>query len=169
MNQFFLLCVHINIFKTSHRSLKQDLFANFNTSYSLLFFLVEVETQHVANVQMPVIKVFNNLFFSRFVISVSTPDLQFNYILLPEIIHDYIRTRLIACLCLNVIIPCYFAPLPLITTQIVLKIILISLLSDQLVMYSVSRWTTSSKSVISDLPLTCQSPVTPGLIASLAL
>lgn len=38
----------------------------------------------------------------------------------------------------------------------------------QFVIYSLSRRTTSSKSVISLRPLTCHMPVIPGLIASLA-
>ena len=54
------------------------------------------------------------------------------------------------------------------TTIIVLKNIFISSPIFQFVIYSLSRRTTSSKSVISLRPLTCHMPVIPGLIASLA-
>ena len=54
------------------------------------------------------------------------------------------------------------------TATTVLHKILISRAILQLLIYSVSRLTTSSKSVISLRPLTCHSPVSPGLVASLA-
>ena len=63
----------------------------------------------------------------------------------------------------------YIAPLPLKTTHMVFRMILKSLPMVHFVIYSRSSLTTSSKSVISDLPLTCQRPVIPGLIVSRAL
>lgn len=59
----------------------------------------------------------------------------------------------------------HIAPFRANTTPIVLKRILISSAKLQLVIYSVSSFTTCSKSVISDLPLTCHIPVIPGLHA----
>ena len=53
--------------------------------------------------------------------------------------------------------------LPNNTTKTVFKRILISSARLQFSKYSLSNATTSSKSVISLLPLTCQSPVIPGL------
>lgn len=55
------------------------------------------------------------------------------------------------------------------TVITVLNSILISRLKFQLLIYSVSSLTTSSKSVISLRPLTCHIPVIPGLIAIRAL
>ena len=63
----------------------------------------------------------------------------------------------------------HFAPHPVKTTVTVLNRILISSPIDHCSMYLVSSSTTSSKSVISLRPLTCHIPVSPGLIASLAL
>ena len=54
-------------------------------------------------------------------------------------------------------------------TKNLTKRILISNPISQFSIYSLSSLTTSSKSVISLLPLTCHIPVIPGLIASLAL
>ncbi len=51
------------------------------------------------------------------------------------------------------------------TTPNVLSIIFISRSSEKFLIYSLSSFTTSSKSVISDLPDTCHIPVSPGLIA----
>lgn len=51
---------------------------------------------------------------------------------------------------------------------VVCRRIFISSPMFQFVIYSLSRRTTSSKSVISLRPLTCHMPVIPGLIASLA-
>ena len=62
----------------------------------------------------------------------------------------------------------YIAPLCLNTTPRVLTRIFASNLKLQLVMYSVSNFTTSLKSVISLRPLTCHIPVNPGLHESLA-
>jgi len=62
----------------------------------------------------------------------------------------------------------YIDPSFLKTTNIVLNNIFISSPMFQFVIYSLSRRTTSSKSVISLRPLTCHMPVIPGLIASLA-
>ena len=61
----------------------------------------------------------------------------------------------------------YFDPLPVNTTTTVLRRILISSPMLQLSIYSRSSLTTSSKSVISLLPLTCQRPVSPGVMDSL--
>ena len=58
-------------------------------------------------------------------------------------------------------------PLPLSTTPTVLSRILISIPTFQFLTYSISSFTTSSKSVISLLPLTCHIPVSPGFTASL--
>lgn len=58
-------------------------------------------------------------------------------------------------------------PLPLSTTPTVLSRILISIPIFQFLTYSISSFTTSSKSVISLLPLTCHIPVSPGFTASL--
>ena len=58
-------------------------------------------------------------------------------------------------------------PLPLSTTPTVLNRILISIPISQFLTYSISSFTTSSKSVISLLPLTCHIPVSPGFTASL--
>lgn len=58
-------------------------------------------------------------------------------------------------------------PLPLSTTPTVLNKILISIPIFQFLTYSISSFTTSSKSVISLLPLTCHIPVSPGFTASL--
>ena len=58
-------------------------------------------------------------------------------------------------------------PLPLSTTPTVLNRILISIPIFQFLTYSISSFTTSSKSVISLLPLTCHIPVSPGFTASL--
>lgn len=58
-------------------------------------------------------------------------------------------------------------PLPLSTTPTVLNRILISIPTFQFLTYSISSFTTSSKSVISLLPLTCHIPVSPGFTASL--
>ena len=55
------------------------------------------------------------------------------------------------------------------TVITVLNSILISRPKFQLLIYSVSSLTTSSKSVMSLLPLTCHIPVIPGLMAILAL
>lgn len=55
------------------------------------------------------------------------------------------------------------------TTITVLKSILTSNPISQFSIYSLSNLTTSSKSVMSLLPLTCHIPVIPGLIASRAL
>ena len=54
------------------------------------------------------------------------------------------------------------------TTITVLNNIFISSPMFQFVIYSLSRRTTSSKSVMSLRPLTCHIPVIPGLIANLA-
>ena len=62
----------------------------------------------------------------------------------------------------------YIEPSFLNTTNIVFSNIFISSPMFQLVIYSLSRRTTSSKLVISLRPLTCHMPVIPGLIASLA-
>lgn len=62
----------------------------------------------------------------------------------------------------------HFDPLPFNTTSTVFRIILISIPTFQFLMYSISSFTTSSKSVISLLPLTCHIPVSPGFTASLA-
>lgn len=62
----------------------------------------------------------------------------------------------------------YIDPSFLNTTNTVLNRIFISSPMFQFVIYSLSRRTTSSKSVISLRPLTCHMPVIPGLIASLA-
>ena len=62
----------------------------------------------------------------------------------------------------------YIEPSFLNTTNIVFNNIFISSPMFQFVIYSLSRRTTSSKSVISLRPLTCHMPVIPGLIASLA-
>lgn len=64
----------------------------------------------------------------------------------------------------------YLAPLSLLnTTCIVLNNIFISRFKLQFSMYSTSMLTTSSKSVISLRPLTCHTPVSPGVIPSLFL
>ena len=62
----------------------------------------------------------------------------------------------------------HIAPSPLTTTRTVRSKILISSPTLHFFIYSVSSRTTSSKSVILLLPLTCHIPVTPGLIASRA-
>ena len=62
----------------------------------------------------------------------------------------------------------HIAPLPVKIMRIVLRSILRSSPTLQLVIYSVSSLTTSSKSVILLLPLTCHKPVIPGFIAILA-
>ena len=62
----------------------------------------------------------------------------------------------------------YIAPLWEKSTPIVFTSILRSNPKCHSVMYFVSSLTTSSKSVISLLPLTCHMPVIPGLMASLA-
>lgn len=61
----------------------------------------------------------------------------------------------------------YIAPLFPNTTPTVLITIFISNPRLQFVIYSLSNLTTSSKSVISLLPLTCHIPVIPGFMASL--
>ena len=63
----------------------------------------------------------------------------------------------------------YIDPSLLNTTSTVFSRILISSPIFQLLMYSLSSRTTSSKSVISLRPLTCHMPVMPGLIASRTL
>ena len=62
----------------------------------------------------------------------------------------------------------YIAPFLANTASKVFTRILRSMPTLQLEIYSVSMRTTSSKSVISLRPLTCHSPVIPGLHASLA-
>lgn len=66
--------------------------------------------------------------------------------------------------------PCnfYSDPLPVSTTNTVLKRILRSIPKHQFFTYFISSFTTSSKSVISLRPLTCHMPVKPGFTASLA-
>lgn len=63
----------------------------------------------------------------------------------------------------------YIDPSRLITETTVFQSNLMSIPTFHSLIYSVSSFTTSSKSVISLLPLTCHIPVIPGLIASLAL
>ena len=65
--------------------------------------------------------------------------------------------------------PYYTDPSLFSTVITVLNRIFISSPKVQLLIYSVSSLTTSSKSVISLLPLTCHIPVIPGLMAILAL
>ena len=64
---------------------------------------------------------------------------------------------------------CHDDPFPVSTTPTVLNNIFISSPMDQLAMYCVSKATTSSKFLMSLLPLTCHIPVNPGLMPSLAL
>ena len=63
----------------------------------------------------------------------------------------------------------YIAPSLCIILTTVLKIILKSFLTLHSLIYWVSSFTTSSKSVILLLPLTCHNPVSPGLNDILAL
>ena len=64
----------------------------------------------------------------------------------------------------------YIDPIPLNhETTVFPELIFMSIPTFHSLIYSVSSFTTSSKSVISLLPLTCHIPVMPGLIASLAL
>ena len=63
------------------------------------------------------------------------------------------------------LVTCYYSdPLPVKTTATVLNMICRSLTIEKFRMYSLSNFTTSSKSVMSDLPEICQSPVMPGLM-----
>lgn len=62
----------------------------------------------------------------------------------------------------------HFDPRPPRTTNTVLIRIFTSIPRFQFFMYFISSFTTSSKSVISLLPLTCHMPVSPGFTASLA-
>ena len=63
----------------------------------------------------------------------------------------------------------YFAPLPNKTTLTVIRIILISSQKEELSIYCISSFTTSSKSLISLRPLTYHNPVKPGIIEPRAL
>lgn len=92
-------------------------------------------------------------------------------------LHTFLRYVLIESPCKNKLIFSLFLWNTLIFTFIkirfykysLFKSILISNPISQFSIYSLSNLTTSSKSVISLLPLTCHIPVIPGLIASLAL
>ncbi len=75
-----------------------------NLFYSLLFLLVEVKTEHIAACKTKVIKIFADLLLARIIIPFSPPDLQLNDILLTEIIHNDIRSRLISGLCFNIVV-----------------------------------------------------------------
>ena len=63
----------------------------------------------------------------------------------------------------------YLAPFLLATATMVLSIIPISSATLQFSIYCLSSFTTSSKSVISLLPLICHNPVMPGFMVILAL
>ena len=53
---------------------------------------------------MIIVEVFAELFFAAFIIGISSPYFQFNDILLPKIIDDYIGASQVTSLCLAVIV-----------------------------------------------------------------
>lgn len=93
---------------------------------------------------------------------------QLNYWALPAACLDYLafiqqsRTN-------SVLFDLHMAPSCFNTVFTVLSNIFISRPILQLLIYSVSSFTTSSKSVICDRPLTCHIPVRPGFVARRAL
>ena len=86
-----------------HGSFKQDFISDLHPFYTLYLVLIEVEAQHISGVQIPVIQVFADLLFSRSVISLAPPDLQFNNVLLSQIIDNHIGSCLIPGLRFDII------------------------------------------------------------------
>ena len=69
-----------------------------------LFVLVEAEADHVSFLEVVIVEVFGQLLLSSLVVRLSSPDLEFDNVLLPEIVDDNVRSGQVACLCLTVII-----------------------------------------------------------------
>ena len=58
-------------------SLKENFFSELNPLDAGFFFLIEVETEHISRVQTEIVQVLADLFFSRFMVTLPAPDLQF--------------------------------------------------------------------------------------------
>ena len=58
-------------------SLKENLFSELNPFDAGFFVPVEVETEHISRVQTEIVQVLADLFFSRFMVKLPAPDLQF--------------------------------------------------------------------------------------------
>lgn len=72
----------------SHGSFVQDLSVDLHPLYARILLLIKVKTQHIAHIQMPVIQILDNLFFSGFMTAIAAPDPEPDNILLPQIIND---------------------------------------------------------------------------------
>ena len=112
---------------------------------------------------------------SEFFFHISSPTTNmccvssFTFILYIYNLSTYILMQFIPSFRNKLHLSSYIDPSRLITETTVFQSNLISIPTFHSLIYSVSSFTTSSKSVISLLPLTCHIPVIPGLIASLAL
>ena len=72
----------------SNRGLIKKLVANMELFHTCFFILIKIEAKHISGIQAKVVKILTYLLFSAFVVSLTMPDFQFNYVLLSQVI-DY--------------------------------------------------------------------------------
>ena len=75
-----------------------------NRMNSLLLLFVKIETQHIAGRQVPVIQIFAQLSLAIRIIAWFPPDLQFDNVLLSEVIDDDIRSALVTGLRFDLVV-----------------------------------------------------------------
>ena len=85
-------------------SFKKNFISNLYSSDPCFFLFIKIKAQHITGIQPEILQILADLLFSLGVIPLAPPDLQFDDILPPEIVNDYIRTLLISGLGFDIVI-----------------------------------------------------------------
>jgi hypothetical protein len=83
---------------SSQNPLIQQLVPDVHQSHAHFLLLVEVEAQHVAGREVPVVQVLADLPLAVRVVARAAPDLQLDDVLLPQVVHDNVGAGLVPSL-----------------------------------------------------------------------